>query len=190
MIFFQLWNYLNICPHCDIVELFQEELKSIEIPKYLCDSFFKRKHIDEDTLIEKIASKFKKDVEVGHEKKYLHTLVETKLFPHFGITPRPQEIMKFLCLMLRKLILTITKKRMTDDIDSMYNKRIETTGVLCHELLAMMFKKFFYAVTLSQVLKTRGKQILKRYLQLKTISTTCYTCLLRQVIGVFPKAAI
>ena len=136
-----------------------DHLSKIDIPTEMNDLLFRDSNMETDDLINKISDSFVKNVETGNEQKYLYELLSTKLFPHIGISPEPEEIILFLSVMLKKLILTITKQREVDDIDSMYNKRIETTGVLCHELLGMMFKKFIG--TIKSSIKNKKKTNIK-----------------------------
>ena len=73
---------------------------------------------------------------------YASQVVETELFPHMGIISSLKEKAFFLGYIVRKLLLTAIGKRIEDDKDDFYNKRVESAGVLCYELFRQLYKKF------------------------------------------------
>ncbi len=74
--------------------------------------------------------------------KYAKQVLFEELFPHMGINSTIKEKGYFLGHIIRKLIYTSVGNRQPDDRDDYINKRIESSGVLCYELVRQLFKKF------------------------------------------------
>lgn len=73
---------------------------------------------------------------------YARQIISLELFPHLGITAGNNEKGVFVGYMLNKLLSTKFGMRELDDRDNYVNKRIETPGILCHELFTQLFKKY------------------------------------------------
>lgn len=73
---------------------------------------------------------------------YVKEVVETRLFPHMGITATPKEYACFIGYMIKKLLYTAYGIRMEDDRDHMANKRIEVAGILMTDMFRNLFKKY------------------------------------------------
>ena len=74
--------------------------------------------------------------------KYINNILYNELFPHMGITATRREIIILLGCIIKKLFHTIIGERKADDRDNYANKRIDTPGILCHDLFKQLFKKF------------------------------------------------
>ena len=73
------------------------------------------------------------------KKMYLEKILRRDLLPHLG-EDIPKKI-RFLGLMVNKLLLVLLKRRQVDDRDGFDNKRIETPGVLLGQLFRQNWKK-------------------------------------------------
>jgi DNA-directed RNA polymerase II subunit RPB2 len=73
------------------------------------------------------------------KKMYLDKVLRKDLLPHLG-EDVPKKI-RFLGLMVYKLIMVLLKRRQVDDRDGFDNKRIETPGVLLGQLFRQNWKK-------------------------------------------------
>lgn len=78
---------------------------------------------------------------------YAKQVIEREIFPHMGVTSSTQEKAFLLAHMVNKLIATSLGMRKPDDRDNYINKRVESPGVLCHELFRQLFKKYTSAIT-------------------------------------------
>ena len=73
------------------------------------------------------------------KKMYLDKVLRKDLLPHLG-EDVPKKI-RFLGLMVNKLLMVLLKRRQVDDRDGFDNKRIETPGVLIGQLFRQNWKK-------------------------------------------------
>lgn len=73
---------------------------------------------------------------------YAQQVVDNEIFPHLGINSTSREKAYILGIMINKLLSTLVGMRVKDDRDNYVNKRVESTGVLCHELFRQLFKKY------------------------------------------------
>lgn len=80
---------------------------------------------------------------------YAKQVIEQELFPHMGISSTNKEIAYFLGVMVNRLIATNIGLRKEDDRDNYVNKRVETSGILCYELVKQLFKKYKDAIVSS-----------------------------------------
>ena len=74
--------------------------------------------------------------------KYAQQVLYSELFPHMGIAATKKEKLYYLGSILTKLIRTFCGFRPEDDKDDYINKRVESSGVLSHELFRQLFKKY------------------------------------------------
>jgi len=82
-----------------------------------------------------------------HERKdYAEQVVECEIFPHMGVTSTNKEKVYLLGHMVHKLLATRLGMRKPDDRDNYINKRIESPGILCHELFRQLFKKYIGSI--------------------------------------------
>lgn len=77
---------------------------------------------------------------------YAKQVIEQELFPHMGISSTNKENAYFLGMMVNRLIATNVGLRKEDDRDNYVNKRVETSGILCYELVKQLFKKYKDAI--------------------------------------------
>ena len=84
-----------------------------------------------------------KDMEKGD---YAKQVVENELFPHMGVSATNKETAYFLGRIVNKLLSTSIGIRKEDDRDNYMFKRIESAGILCHELVRQLFKKYTDAI--------------------------------------------
>ena len=70
---------------------------------------------------------------------YLNKVLYKDLLPHLG-EDVPKKI-RFLGLMVNKLLLVLLKRKLLDDRDGFDNKRIETPGILLGQLFKQNWKK-------------------------------------------------
>ena len=82
----------------------------------------------------------------NEREDYARQVIEIELFPHMGLTATMKEKAYFLGFIVNKLLSTHTGLRKDDDRDDYLNKRVESSGVLCHELFRQLFKKYCTAI--------------------------------------------
>ena len=80
---------------------------------------------------------------------YAKQVVEGELFPHMGITFALRGKAYLLGHMVHKLLATKFGMRKPDDRDNYINKRIDSTGILFHDLFRQLFKKYISAIVVS-----------------------------------------
>jgi len=78
----------------------------------------------------------------SERKDYAEQVIDSEIFPHMGVTCTTKEKAYLLGHMVHKLLATYLGFRKPDDRDNYINKRIESPGVLCHELFRQLFKKY------------------------------------------------
>ena len=82
-----------------------------------------------------------------HEMEdYAKQVTCNELFPHMGVTATLREKAYFMGFVVNKLLSTHVGLRKDDDRDDYINKRVESSGVLCHELFRQLFKKYCIAI--------------------------------------------
>ena len=81
--------------------------------------------------------------------EYALQVVENELFPHMGVTVKNKEIAYYLGHIINKLLSTYFGYRKDDDRDDYINKRVESSGTLCYELVRQLFKKYCLAIVTS-----------------------------------------
>lgn len=82
----------------------------------------------------------------NEREDYARQVIEIELFPHMGLTATIKEKVYLLGFIVNKLLSTHTGLRKDDDRDDYLNKRVESAGVLCHELFRQLFKKYCTAI--------------------------------------------
>uniref|UniRef100_A0A6C0J5I7 DNA-directed RNA polymerase n=1 Tax=viral metagenome TaxID=1070528 RepID=A0A6C0J5I7_9ZZZZ len=96
-----------------------------------------------DFLITKLRRyrKLSPDEEIAkvQKKMYLNKILRKDMLPHLG-DDIPKKI-RFLGLMVHKLLLVMLKRKSSDDRDAFDNKRIETPGILIGQLFRQNWKK-------------------------------------------------
>ena len=78
----------------------------------------------------------------SERKDYAEQVIDSEIFPHMGVTCTTKEKAYLLGHMVHKLLATYLGFRKPDDRDNYINKRVESPGVLCHELFRQLFKKY------------------------------------------------
>lgn len=73
---------------------------------------------------------------------YGRQIINIEMLPHAGVTSTNKCRAIIIGNMINKLLSTSIGLRTVDDIDDYANKRVENTGILCHELFIQLFKKF------------------------------------------------
>jgi len=73
---------------------------------------------------------------------YGQQVVDNEIFPHLGVTSTIREKAYLLGHMVHKLLATHLGFRELDDRDNYIYKRVESPGILCHELFHQLFKKY------------------------------------------------
>ena len=81
-------------------------------------------------------------IKEAERKDYAAQVVDCEIFPHMGVTSSTRDKAYLLGHMVNKLLSTYLNLRKSDDKDNYVNKRIESPGVLCHELFRQLFKKY------------------------------------------------
>ena len=81
-------------------------------------------------------------IKEGERKDYAEQVVDCEIFPHMGVTSSTRDKAYLLGHMVNKLLSTSLEHRKPDDRDNYINKRVESPGVLCHELFRQLFKKY------------------------------------------------
>jgi DNA-directed RNA polymerase II subunit RPB2 len=82
-------------------------------------------------------------------ENYAKQVTCNELFPHMGVTATLKEKAYFMGFIVNKLLSTHVGLRKEDDRDNYINKRVESAGVLCHELFRQLFKKYCIAIITS-----------------------------------------
>ena len=100
----------------------------------------------QDAAISEISRHIISNVPSEKHKVFTWQIVENELFPHLGASATIKEKAIFLGYMVRKLLLVVIGKRNMDDRDNYTNKRVDTCGVLCANLLRTIFKRFIDSV--------------------------------------------
>ncbi len=85
-------------------------------------------------------------IKESERKDYAEQVVECEIFPHMGVTSTIKEKAYLLGHMIHKLLATRLGIRKPDDRDNYINKRVESPGVLCHELFRQLFKKYIGSI--------------------------------------------
>ena len=80
---------------------------------------------------------------------YAKQVVENELFPHMGVSASKKEMAYFLGHIVNRLLSTSMGLRKEDDRDNYMFKRIESSGILCHELFRQLFKKYTDAISVA-----------------------------------------
>jgi len=80
---------------------------------------------------------------------YAKQVVEGELFPHMGITFALRGKAYLLGHMIHKLLATKLGMRKPDDRDNYINKRIDSPGMLFHDLFRQLFKKYINSIMIS-----------------------------------------
>lgn len=103
-----------------------------------------------EPIFAKLIPCLKLNVVLTLEKKneYLERILREKLLPHLGLGATPQARVEQLKRMSNRLISVATGKRAEDDRELLYNKRVESTGILCTELLRSSFYRFIKTIQL------------------------------------------
>ena len=73
---------------------------------------------------------------------YGRQIINIEAIPHISPSASSKTRALFFGHMIHKLFATKLGLRASDDRDDYTNKRVETTGILCHELFKQLFKKF------------------------------------------------
>jgi DNA-directed RNA polymerase beta subunit len=81
-------------------------------------------------------------IKEAERKDYAEQVIDSEIFPHMGVTCTTKEKAYLLGHMVHKLLATYLGFRKPDDRDNYINKRVESPGVLCHELFRQLFKKY------------------------------------------------
>lgn len=85
----------------------------------------------------------------SEKAEYAKQVVENELFPHLGISVTKKETAYFLGHIVNRLLSTSIGIRKEEDRDNYMYKRIESAGILCHELVRQLFKKYTDAISLA-----------------------------------------
>ena len=85
-------------------------------------------------------------IKEAERKDYAEQVVDSEIFPHMGVTSTTREKAYLLGHMVHKLMATLLGFRKPDDRDNYINKRVESPGVLCHELFRQLFKKYIATI--------------------------------------------
>ncbi len=136
-----------------------EELKKVVSPHPYAEPFLRRiersGRCDEDgtplptrrECLEYIGARSLKPIPADVRDRYAEQVLENEIFPHLDLSDRQEKII-LLGTMLDKLIRTFLGMRAKDDRDNLSLKRIETAGVLIHDLFRMLVKKMVDALKL------------------------------------------
>jgi DNA-directed RNA polymerase II subunit RPB2 len=79
-------------------------------------------------------------------RAHIKRVLMTEMFPHLGVLATPSEVAFMLGCMTNKLVRTAHGERKVDSRDDYANKRVDSAGMLCTDLLTQMFKKFIEGV--------------------------------------------
>lgn len=78
--------------------------------------------------------------------EYAADIVDIEMFPHMGITATRLEKAHMLGFIVKALLDVAFGLRKTDSKDDYINKRVESAGVLMHDLTRALFKRFVVSV--------------------------------------------
>ena len=114
----------------------------------------------QEEALEFIGSNAKHMIEKSDRINYARQVVEKELFPHMGVTIQNEDVAYFLGHMVHKLLATQIGMREDDNRDNYMNKRIEMSGVLCHELFRQLYKRYISSITSCLEKKKQGWDII------------------------------
>ena len=109
-------------------------------------------------------------------RNYAAQVVHNELFPHMGVTATTKEISFFLGYIVNKLLSTHIGYRKEDDRDDYINKRVESAGILCHELFRQLFKKYCSAILTSVEKKKQSPDVMSIINRLPIITNGLRHC--------------
>jgi DNA-directed RNA polymerase II subunit RPB2 len=90
----------------------------------------------------------------NERRDYAMQVVDGEIFPHMGVTSTTREKAYLLGHMVHKLLATRVGLRKPDDRDNYINKRVDSPGILCHDLFRQLFKKYTTSIV-SQIEKRK-----------------------------------
>ena len=141
---------------CDLISLtYSKADKYIRI--ILNDSYIIEDddpHITRQNALKYIGMRASNPVKETDQCTYAEQILENEIFPHMGVTSTTREKAYILGHMVHKLLATYLGLRNLDDRDNYINKRVESPGVLCHELFRQLFKKYINTI-LTQIEKKK-----------------------------------
>ena len=85
-------------------------------------------------------------VKEAERRDHAEQVVDCEIFPHMGVTSSNRDKAYLLGHIVNKLLSTRLGLRKPDDRDNYVNKRVESPGVLCHELFRQLFKKYISTI--------------------------------------------
>ena len=137
----------------------------------------------------KFIGSFAKNPQKDNEKHlYAEQVVQNEIFPHMGITSSNKERALFLGHMIHKLIATVIEIRQADDRDNYINKRIDSPGMLCHELFRQLYKKYINTIYLQLEKKKQFPDVMSLIPRMTDITKGFIQCFSKGNWGV-PKAS-
>jgi hypothetical protein len=148
----------------------KEFMKSIIRDSYFCQTT--------DEALVYIAKHSLHTVEEKNQRNYAKQIVDTEILPHLGISSTSKEKACFLARMIRKLLLTNFNMRKEDDRDAYFNKRIENTGILMHDIFRNLFKKFIISIKANFEKRKQRPEIISVITKFRNnITKGLHTCL-------------
>ena len=132
---------------------------------------------------------FSKNPQKENEKHiYAEQVVQNEIFPHLGITSSNKEKAMLLGHMVHKLLATTIGIRQADDRDNYINKRVDSPGMLCHELFRQLYKKYMSTITIQLEKKKQFPDIMSLIPRMTDITKGFIQCFSKGNWGV-PKAS-
>lgn len=127
----------------NIYEYFQDTISGEELDKMT--EYEKEKletTMKEEKALHYIGSRSTYPIKSCEIKRYAKQVINIELFPHMGIHTSLKSKLLMIGYILNKIICTKLGLRKEDDRDNYSFKRVESPGMLCHELFNQLFKKF------------------------------------------------
>lgn len=108
--------------------------------------------------------------------RYAEQIVNPDLFPHMGNSALLKEKIILIGQMVKKLVFTKLGFRNPDDMDNYENKRVDTCGVLCANLLRNLFKKYINTVKIQLEKKKSRHDIISIVSRINSITQGLRSC--------------
>ena len=145
----------------DYVDMIKYDINDVRVDRILQKMMKDSYHIKtKDEALKYIGQFNVHNVKEDKQKAYAKQVVEGELLPHMGIMSNNREKAMLISSMINKIIRTHLEMRTEDDRDNISNKRLETAGILCVELLRTLMKKFVKNISMQLEKKKHNPDIL------------------------------
>jgi DNA-directed RNA polymerase II subunit RPB2 len=110
--------------------------------------------------------------------KCIEKILSIEILPHLGIKQTFTEQGIFLTYIIRKLLLTVSGMRQTDNKDNIMNKRYQSTGILFTELFRSLYKKWI--IDIREQLDKKGQDVIAAISKNNKMTENIKKCMLTE----------